>query len=381
MANDIEVSAIYLGNFADIDTDETNNDPEFASSLLGTYGGPGSPLSDATTILDTDSATGVIEMDHAGSDGTISYDVGGGATTQALDMMLAYDGTITFMDGSSQPFSNFILVQAQNGDVFVVPQDGQTDLGSQAIESITLSSPQSGTYFGLAQTAFDEVEFVCYADGTGIMTAQGTTVPVEALAVGDLVHTADHGPQPIRWIGRRTLTFGAAHRQKPIEIKAGALGNGQPATTLIVSPQHRMLLSGPLVQTMFCVPEVLAPAKALIGLPGIRVMQRKRQVTYHSLLCDRHEIIMANGAWSETFYPGPMALKMIGPHMRCQLETLLPELRANPDGGFGPTIRPTLRRRQAEMLVAALVRQQMPLSCATRRQERGATRHLVFSGH
>lgn len=55
MANDVEVSAIYLGSFADSDTDETNNSPKFASSLLGTFGGPGTPLSDAVTTLDTDS--------------------------------------------------------------------------------------------------------------------------------------------------------------------------------------------------------------------------------------------------------------------------------------------------------------------------------------
>ncbi|MEO1363665.1 MAG: Hint domain-containing protein [Pseudomonadota bacterium] len=359
MANDVEVSAIYLGSFADIDTHETNNDPEFASSLLGTYGGPGTPLSDSVTTLDTDSPGGTVVVDHAGGDGTITYDVGSGLTTQTLDNMLAYDGTITFADGSSQPFTNFILIQAQNGDVFVVAQDNQTDLSSQAIESITLSSPQSGTYFGLYQTAFDDMEFVCYGDGTGIMTAQGTCVPVERLSVGDLILTADHGPQPIRWIGKRTLTFGPSpHRQKPIEIKAGALGNGQPNRTLIVSPQHRILMSGPLVQAIFSVPEVLAPAIALTGLRGVRVMQRKRQVTYHSLLCDRHEIIMADGAWSETLYPGPMALRMIGPDMRHQLETLLPALRSNPDGGFGPTARPTLRRREAEMLVDALLQRQ-----------------------
>lgn len=55
MANDVEVSAIYLGSFANIDTDKTNNSPNFASSLLGTFGGPGTPLSDAVTTLDADS--------------------------------------------------------------------------------------------------------------------------------------------------------------------------------------------------------------------------------------------------------------------------------------------------------------------------------------
>lgn len=77
------------------------------------------------------------------------------------------------------------------------------------------------------------MEFVCYCDGTGVMTVRGTCVPVE--------------------------------------IRAGASGNGQPNRTPQLLPQHRILMSGPLVQKVFCVPEVLAPANALIGLRGVRV--------------------------------------------------------------------------------------------------------------
>ncbi|MEL6887072.1 MAG: Hint domain-containing protein [Pseudomonadota bacterium] len=56
-----------------------------------------------------------------------------------------------------------------------------------------------------------------------------------------------------------------------VEIKAGALRNGQPKRTPLLLPQHRILMSGPLVQKVFCVPEVLAPANALIGMRGVRV--------------------------------------------------------------------------------------------------------------
>lgn len=174
--------------------------------------------------------------------------------------------------------------------------------------------------------------------------------------MGDRLVTADRGLRAIRWIGRTTHVFERGpHKHKPIEIKAGALGNGLPRRTLVVSPQHHLLFSGPAVRDLFGEPEVLALAKALVGLDHVRAMNGKRRITYYSLLLDRHEIIMAEGAWSESFYPGPTALKMIGPVPRREVETLFPMLRHDPRNGYGPKVRRTLTRAETEKLVDLLL--------------------------
>ncbi|WP_370402091.1 Hint domain-containing protein [Sulfitobacter sp. JB4-11] len=355
MADNVNLSAIYLGSFADIDTDEGNSTPESPNSLLGTYGSPANPLSQDRTIIDSDSTDDFINVDHAGGGGTFSYDVGGGPTTQVIDTMLAYSGSVTFADGSTQAFSDLIITQMQNGDVFLAAHDSETDLASQPIDSITLSTAKPGVYSALMQSAFDDVQFVCYAAGTLITTGGGEDVKVEDLRVGDMLFTADHGPRPIRWIGQRRLCFGdRPHKQKPIEIKAGRLGGGLPRRRLIVSPQHRLVIGGPLVQDLVNEREAFVSAKGLTGLDGIRVMQGKRDVTYYSLLCDRHEVIRAEGAWSETFYPGVTGLKMVGPAMRRQIESLFPALRQHGATGYGPRARRQLNKAEATRLVSTL---------------------------
>lgn len=194
----------------------------------------------------------------------------------------------------------------------------------------------------------------CYAPGSLILTDRGE-VPVEDLEPGDCVVTADRGPRPIRWIGRRDYRWGhGSTKHKPIEFKAGSMGEGLPRRTLVVSPQHHMLIRGPVVQSIFGEVEVLALAKALVGLQGVRTMNGKREATYYSILCDQHEIIWAEGAWSESFYPGPTALKMISPSMRREVEDLFPALRADPETGYGTKVRRTLSKKETEDLVEAL---------------------------
>ncbi|MEM7213406.1 MAG: Hint domain-containing protein [Pseudomonadota bacterium] len=195
---------------------------------------------------------------------------------------------------------------------------------------------------------------VCYCPGTLILTDRGE-IPVEELRVGDRLVTADNGLQPVLWIGVSHHTFEQGpHMHKPIEIKAGSLGDGRPHSTLMVSPQHHFLLEGPIVDEPCETCEVLALAKALVGLDRIRAMNGKRQISYYSLLCARHEVIMAAGVWSETLYPGPTALRMVDPSLREEIEVRFPAVKANPENGYGPKARRTLTKRETEKLVGYL---------------------------
>ncbi|MHA6325277.1 Hint domain-containing protein [Roseivivax sp. CAU 1753] len=146
----------------------------------------------------------------------------------------------------------------------------------------------------------------CYAPGTLIDTPDGPR-PIEALAVGDLVNTLDHGPQPIRWIRSGIHPLARAKPDaKPVLIAAGALGRGRPRQDLIVSPQHRLLVGGGGQLDGWFRTEAFAPAKALTSMPGIRHMNGKRSITWVHFACARHEVVTANGCLSESLLLGRM---------------------------------------------------------------------------
>lgn len=193
--------------------------------------------------------------------------------------------------------------------------------------------------------------YICFASDTLIETPNGQ-VRVDDLGVGDLVMTRDSGPQPIVWAGHSTLNWpDADDRMKPIKINADAFGPGLPLRDLIVSPQHHMFISNPHCAALFAHPEVLAPAKGLTGMAGIRRMAGKKSVTYFHILLEKHGVITAEGMPSESFYPGPNAVRMMQPSQRNSLYDVVPALRDRPVDGYGDPARHKITRRQAETLV------------------------------
>lgn len=55
------------------------------------------------------------------------------------------------------------------------------------------------------------------------------------------------------------------------------------------------------------------------------------EVIYFHLLFDRHEIIFANGAPTESFFPGPEAMDALDRDQRVESEAIFPDLqRAEP---------------------------------------------------
>ncbi len=190
----------------------------------------------------------------------------------------------------------------------------------------------------------------CFTTGAMIATPNGT-VPIEHLRVGDKVQTLDHGPQPIVWIGKRHLTqtdLLAFPKLRPVFIREGALGNTRD---MLVSPQHGMMTTqdGDTPQ--------LARAIHLArnGGPGFRIAQGVREVTYFHLMFERHEVIIADGAPSESFYPGPMAMGALGSAEQREIAHLFPALLTDRGAAtYGPTARGFLKRRDLSRDTAAL---------------------------
>ena len=209
------------------------------------------------------------------------------------------------------------------------------------------NSNPNGTGFNVG-----DQNVVCFTAGTLIETALGPQ-PIESLKVGDLVLTADHGLQPVRWIGRRCLgseALAAKPRLRPVRIKAGALGEGLPERDLLVSRQHRVLIRSKIAVRMFDTAEILVPAIKLTEVPGIFVDEEVDCVEYFHLLFDRHQIIYAEGAAAESLFTGPEALKAIGAEAREELFLLFPEI-ARPDHAPTPARLMPSGKRQKRLVV------------------------------
>lgn len=174
-------------------------------------------------------------------------------------------------------------------------------------------------------------EVPCFTKGTMIETTDGTTA-IENLAVGDRVLTQDNGVQVIRWIGHRTLSkldLVLHPNLAPIRIEAGTLGNNQPKQALSVSPQHRILVRSKVAERMFGANEILIAAKHLLEIDGIEIESDLVNVAYFHILFDRHEIVVANGAATESLYLGPQTRKSISKASWDEIFDLFPELQAS----------------------------------------------------
>ena len=187
---------------------------------------------------------------------------------------------------------------------------------------------------------------ICFARGTRIRAEHGD-IPVEELAVGDLIVTADGGLKPILWIGCKTSFGNRAFA--PVLIKAGALDNTRD---LLVSQQHRMVLRGATAMALFGEAEVLAAAKHLTNGDTIKIVPQA-EIEYFHILLDGHHIVYAEGTASESFHPGAQALEG-DLDLREELFSLFPELADVTGRGPWALSRLALKSHEARVLAATL---------------------------
>lgn len=178
----------------------------------------------------------------------------------------------------------------------------------------------------------------CFTPGTLVATDKGT-VAIEDLRIGDLVLTRDNGYRPLRWIGARRFDTAALARHpqlQPVRIAAGALGEGMPARDMLVSPQHQILLFGVLARAWSHDREMLAPASELDFLPGV-THEVHSVVTYVHVMFDAHEVIWADGCWSESFLPAAATLGGMHDAQRAEILAIFPELATDQGrAGYAP---------------------------------------------
>ena len=294
---------------------------------------------------DNDTITGGAGADELfGDAGDDELNVGGGDTATGGDGDDLFQITAADLDG------NDIVIVGGEGDETdgdVLDLTGLLDPGSIVYSNLDDNAGGlSGTAFLTdgTQVTFSEIEtIICFTEGTLIQTPTGER-RIETLRQGDVVVTLDNGPQKIRWVGQKTVR--ATGALAPISFQRGVFGNHRD---LLVSPQHRMLVTGYRAQLLFGETEVLVPAKSLVDDFNVTT-HYGGMVTYVHMLFDRHEIVIANGAPSESFYPGEQGLETLADPSREELFRLFPELRSDVNS-FGAMSRTCITATEARALV------------------------------
>jgi hypothetical protein len=235
---------------------------------------------DSVTVNDVDSGNNL-------SSATISIGAGYVSGEDTL--------SFTSADGITGNFSSGVLNLSGSATL----ADYQTVLGSVTFDttSTTAGSRTIDWIIGdgvlnsaVAESTVDVAP--CYCPGTLIRTKRGQK-PVEKLEIGDKVMTVSGVLRPIKWIGRRSYGGRFVMGRKdilPVCIKAGALGENLPRRDLWISPHHAMYLEGVLIE-----------ARDLVNGASIVQAERVDKVEYFHIELDSHDVIIAEGAPSESF--------------------------------------------------------------------------------
>ncbi|TWI29852.1 Hint domain-containing protein [Paracoccus sulfuroxidans] len=341
------VTQFYFGQYADLDPTEAGSSPNLNNDTNELTTVPGwvanklftSANMRLLTVTQNDTvregnSTRLEENDFknrvAGQGGpmgadSFTYDLGNGKITSDIDSVFTWNIEVTRGNGTT--FRQVLaFVQLENGAIFsnFTPEN----FSGQNIQSIKLIAHSSSGFFGtLANRNLPNVKIVCFEESVRIATPSGS-VAVGQLEVGDEVITKDSGVRPIRWVGRKHL--GPAELRGnpqllPVRISAGALGAGLPEADLIVSAQHRVLVTSRIASRLFSSEGVLVAAKHLLDLPGVTV-EHLDQITYVHFAFDQHEIVYAEGAPAESFYPGATGLSALDDEAQAEMMALFPAL-------------------------------------------------------
>ncbi|RYG03833.1 MAG: 2,3,4,5-tetrahydropyridine-2,6-carboxylate N-succinyltransferase, partial [Caulobacteraceae bacterium] len=88
---------------------------------------------------------------------------------------------------------------------------------------------------------------------------------------------------------------------------------------------QRVLIDDWRAAVYFGEDRVLVGARALVDDQAARVVLPARGVDYVLLLCDRHEVLLADGALTESYHPGEAGLAALPAPVLAQLRTVTSE--------------------------------------------------------
>lgn len=198
----------------------------------------------------------------------------------------------------------------------------------------------------------ETVDPMCFAAGSVVRCKSGLQ-PIETITTGDLIWTADQGYQPVAWVAATHVDLTEAPDLAPVEILRGALGPKTPERPVLVSPEHRVLMTGHRLELYAGLDEALVSARLLVNGKTIRQRSDLSEVLYFHLMFSHHEILDSGGLFSESYHPEAQSLAALAPEQRDALYQDYPHLRLFGDSASGPLVRPEVRGRAAALLVRA----------------------------
>lgn len=271
--------------------------------------------------------------------GTVAFISKSGGSTWTVDSVNTTEVTLVVDDTNNDGFiSNAEWDAAIGGggndtgdDNYLFDGSGSsgTLYSVDGVTTFTVGQNVSATKNNLTNNFDSDVgPVICLTTGTRVLKPDGWT-QIEDIQVGDQIVTENDHVETVRWIGRRKLDQSELKLNPklfPVVISQGTLGAGLPTQDLRVSRQHRMMVQSKIAERMFGRPEVLISAIKLTALPGVFVDETVDEIEYVHVLFDKHEIIFAEGAPTESLYTGPEALKSVGDEAREEILSLFPEL-------------------------------------------------------
>ena len=184
-----------------------------------------------------------------------------------------------------------------------------------------------------------------------VKTAEGDR-RIDQLMPGEYVLTRDRGYQPLCCrvqVAPREVHPVLRSPIPMVRIAAGALGRGLPAEDIVVSSAQRIMLATPRAEVLFGAEEVLVAAQDLRHLDGVTSAPHDAQ-EHVVLLFDTHEVILAEGLWTESLLPEPDVLEALPVDQRTALRTAQPRLcHATGRAAYMPA-RMVLNAREARLL-------------------------------
>lgn len=295
-------------------------------------------------------AGGSAQASLVADDDVANVGVNSSKTIDVLDNDSTTGGTLTITEINGIAVSVGDSVTLTTGQTVTLNADGTLTVDADgdvetAYFNYTVENGLGNEDTGIVQ--FNQMP--CFLAGTLIDTVDGPK-PVENLSPGDCVLTRDDGPQPIQWIGSRSIT--ACGRFAPIKIAAGTLGAERD---VYLSPQHRVLVCDAWTELLFGEHEVFVKAKDLINDCTIRPVLHGETITYFHLLFQKHQIVTSSGLASESYLPGPMMSKSFDAEAQAEILALFPELHDISNCRW-QSARPILRSFEARTLVNAWTR-------------------------
>lgn len=224
-----------------------------------------------------------INFNNTGGTGTFSFN----PATIALNLSQA--PTITGLSTGDQIHVIGATNATLNAGVLTFTYPGLLGIPQTLSFSLTGLPPDASITFN---PTTGTVTYACFLRGTRIATPKGE-VPVEKLRPGDVVLTLDHGKVAVKWVGRRLLDPKSIDRPRdalPVRIRKDALAENVPHRDLLLSPDHCLFIDDRLI-----------PVKLLINDATIVQEVTEEPFEYFHIELDRHEVVLAEGAFTETY--------------------------------------------------------------------------------